>query len=164
MRGPRQASQFQDKARHLRSVRVIKMRCNVRESDVPCNVLSLGSMINTNVTGASDGETMTREKAQMEDKDVEEIGPKGICCSSEAWKPTKLDACEHLCVWNGRRRCWCLLAWCQKRSSTPGWDLTAAAGRNDCWRTLHAQMQWWKLDRPHVRHHPSCENLIATRE
>ena len=32
------------------SARVIKMRCNVRESDVLCNVLSLGSMVNKNLT------------------------------------------------------------------------------------------------------------------
>ena len=27
-----------------------EMRCNVRENDVPCNVLTRGSMVNTNVT------------------------------------------------------------------------------------------------------------------
>ena len=32
------------------SERVMKMRCNVRENDVLCNVLTLGSMVNTNVT------------------------------------------------------------------------------------------------------------------
>ena len=30
--------------------RIIKMRCNVRESDVPCNVVTLGSMGQKNLT------------------------------------------------------------------------------------------------------------------
>ena len=43
-------SEFGDSDSLFSSARVIQIRCNVHENDVLCNVLTLGSMINTNVT------------------------------------------------------------------------------------------------------------------